>query len=406
MKQNPISSKINLIHSDIRGEIYLEALRMESAGTPVLKLNTGNPAAFGFSMPPSIRRALAEEAESLTPYSDLRGSLKARKAIQAYHLEKNLSHFDLEDIFLTNGVSEAVQIFTQAILDSSDEILLPTPNYSLWENCSVLAGATPVFYPCREENAWQPDPDEIEKKITPRTKALLLINPNNPTGAVYPEETLKRIVALARKHNLILFSDEIYDRLVLDGDTPPSTAALAPDLITVTFNGLSKSHIICGIRSGWATITGPKEKRLLLRNAVTQLCAMRLCSNTPSQIAVCAALNDPNSTKAMLVPGGRLYEQRKTTCEVLRKIDGIDFVENKAAFYLFPRLDREKFRITDDRVFAMDLLRAKHLLVVPGSGFHWDGNDHFRIVMLPEKEVLKKAMEDLGDFLSDYHQNP
>lgn len=399
-----LTQRLNLIRSDIRGPLYTEALRMEREGKKVLKLNTGNPAAFGFTAPESVRGALLRQFDSAVAYCDVKGMQKAREAILEYHRARGVKNAELGDIFLSNGVSEMVQMTLLATLNPGDEILLPCPNYSLWENCAHLVGAKPVFYTLREENAWEPDTWDLERKITKNTKALLIINPNNPTGAVYSEETLKKMVEIARRHDLILFSDEIYDRLVLDGGKSVSTAPLAPDLLTLTFNGLSKSHIVCGFRCGWGILSGPEEKKQGLREGLFRLCAMRLCAGALPQLAVPAALADPASTQSLIIPGGRLYEQREAVCDVLEKIDGISFVKNLAAFYLFPKLDKEKFHIQNDTQFALDLLHAKGILIIPGSGFAHQGNDHFRIVMLPEKEILRKAMMDLGDFLSDYKQ--
>ncbi len=399
-----ISDKLSLVKSDIRGPVYEEALRMEREGKPVLKLNTGNPASFGFTMPQSMRETLIAGLDRTVAYCDMRGMKEAREAILTYHLGKGIEGTGMDDIFLANGVSEMVQMVTLASLSYGDEILLPSPNYSLWENCAHLAGAKPVFYRCREELGWEPDLEDIAAKITKRTRAMLLINPNNPTGAVYSEDTVRAMVALARKHHLILFSDEIYDRLVIDPVPPISTASLAPDLLCVTFNGLSKSHIICGFRCGWGVLSGPEKEKAALRDSLTRLCSMRLCANAPAQLLVPVAMEDRAFTEAMIRPGGRLYEQREATCRVLETIEGISFVKNRAAFYLFPKLDKEKFHIRDDRRFALDLLHAKNILIIPGSGFGWQGNDHFRIVMLPKPEVLTKAMMDLGDFLSDYKQ--
>lgn len=396
--------RLELIRSDIRGPLYEEALRMEREGQKVLKLNTGNPASFGFVAPPSVRNALIREMEGATAYCDVKGMKRAREALLSYHLKRGLKNIREEDIFLSNGVSEMVQMITLATLERGDEILLPCPNYSLWENCTHLAGATPVFYGCDEENGWIPDVEDIRSKITENTRAILVINPNNPTGAIYPESVLRQITSLAREHGLMIFSDEIYDRLILDPIPFVSTASLSEDVLCVTFNGLSKSHVVCGWRSGWSVLSGPEEKKNALREALMKLASMRLCAGALPQLAVPDALADPESTKRMLIPGGRLFEQREVTCSVLDGIDGISFVKNHAAFYLFPKLDKEKFGIVSDTQFALDLLHAKGILIIPGSGFAHPGNDHFRIVMLPEKETLRDAMLKLGDFLSDYKQ--
>ncbi len=405
MEQLKISRRLSFIRSDIRGPLYQEALRMERDGKKVLKLNTGNPASFGFTAPESVRRAMTEAVDKATAYCDVKGMKSAREAILAYHTRRNLKGICEDDIFLSNGVSEMVQMITLATLERGDEVLLPCPNYSLWENCTHLAGASPVFYHCVEENGWIPDIDDIRAKITKNTRAILVINPNNPTGAIYPEHILKQIVSLAEEHELMVFSDEIYDRLLLENTPFVSTASLSDKVLCVTFNGLSKSHLVCGWRSGWCVLSGPEKQKSILRDALMKLASMRLCAGALPQLAVAAALDDPASTQELLIPGGRLYDQREATCSVLENIDGISFVKNRAAFYLFPRLDKEKFGIADDTRFALDLLHAKNILIIPGSGFAYPENDHFRIVMLPDKEILKKAMMDLGDFLSDYKQN-
>lgn len=402
MKIPGTTDKLLHVRSDIRGPIYEEALRMQAAGAKVLKLNTGNPGTFGFTMPESVKRALTEGMDRAVPYCDLKGMPEAREALAAYHRSKGLSEFDEDDIFLGNGVSEIVQMVTTSFLNNGDEILLPTPGYSLWDNCTYIAGAKPVYYLCDEKNGWNPDPADIRRKITPKTRALLVINPNNPTGSVYSEEILRELVGIAREYELAIFSDEIYDRLCLDGVKATSIASLCPDLLTVTFNGLSKSHVLCGFRCGWAVVNGPAAMKVALKDGLTKLCAMRLCANALTQLIIPAAMQDTGYTRQMLLPGGRLFEQREATCSVLEKIEGVSFVKNRAAFYLFPKLDKSIYPIESDTEFALELLHAKNLLVIPGSGFGWNGNDHLRLVMLPEKEILKKAMEDLGDFLDDY----
>ncbi len=398
------SGRIASVRSDIRGAVYQEALKMMASGIEVLRLNTGNPPAFGFGMPESIRRALLENLDQTVAYCDLKGMPAARKAICAYETKKGLPNLSPDHIFIGNGVSELAGMFCTSLLNAGDEVLLPCPNYSLWSNCVILADAKPVYYRCDESAGWYPDPDDMRAKITPRTRAILVINPNNPTGAVYPKEVLEKIVALAREYGLILISDEIYDRLVMDGKEHVSTASLAPDLFCVTLNGLSKSHSVCGFRCGWMCFSGAVERGEDVLDGVVQLAAMRLCSNALTQVVIPAALADEETPRSMVIPGGRLYEQRKAAASVLEKIDGVDFVKNSGAFYMFPKLSKEKFHIADDRKFARDLLLAKHILVVPGSGFDYPEPDHFRLVLLPEAPVLKKAMEDLGDFLDGYHQ--
>ncbi len=398
------SDKLQNVHSDIRGPVFVEANKMRAQGIDVLRLNTGNPATFGFGMPDSVRNALLNNADKAVAYCDLKGMPDARDAICAYHKAKGIEGITPDDVFIGNGVSELVTMVLTALLNYNDEILVPAPDYSLWTNSVYIAGAKPVHYICDEQSEWYPDLDDIRKKITPKTRAIVLINPNNPTGTLYPKELLEKIVEIAREHNLVIFSDEIYDRLVMDDLEHVSTATLCPDLLCITMNGLSKSHIVCGFRCGWMLISGAKDKAEDFIAGVRALCAMRLCANALMQLVIPAALNDPDSTKAMLVPGGRLYEQREACCRELAKIPGVSFVKNKAAFYIFPKLD-SRFNITDDQQFAMDYLHSKHVMIIPGRGFNWPTPDHFRIVMLPEPEQMAKAMRDLGDFLADYRQN-
>ncbi len=398
------SDKLQNVHSDIRGPVFMEANRMRAEGIDVLRLNTGNPATFGFGMPDSVKNALLNNADKAVAYCDLKGMPDAREAICAYHKAKGIEGITPDDVFIGNGVSELVTMVLTALLNYNDEILVPAPDYSLWTNSVYIAGAKPVHYICDEQSEWYPDLDDIRKKITPKTRAIVLINPNNPTGTLYPKELLEKIVEIAREHNLVIFSDEIYDRLVMDDLEHVSTATLCPDLLCITMNGLSKSHIVCGFRCGWMLISGAKDKAQDFIAGVRALCAMRLCANALMQLVIPAALNDPESTRAMLVPGGRLYEQREACCRERAKIPGVSFVKNKAAFYIFPKLD-SRFNITDDQQFAMDYLHSKHVMIIPGRGFNWPTPDHFRIVMLPEPEQMAKAMRDLGDFLADYRQN-
>ena len=404
MEQILRAEKLKYVHSDIRGPIFEEANRMRAAGIDVLRLNTGNPATFGFGIPASVKNALLENVDKAAAYCDLRGMPAAREAIYQYHLKKNLPNIDRDDIFVGNGVSELVSMALTALLNEGDEILIPSPDYSLWTNSAYIAGGTPVHYICDEQSKWYPDLADIRKKITSRTKAILIINPNNPTGAVYPREVLEQIAQIAREHDLIVFSDEIYDRLIMDGVPHTSIGELCPDLFCVTFNGLSKSHIVCGFRCGWMIMSGNKEKGRDYIAGLVALAAMRLCSNALMQLVIPAALADNESTQAMLVPGGRLYEQREACCKALDEIEGITYVKNKAAFYLFPKLDVKRFNITNDKQFAFDYLHEKHVMIIPGSGFNWAQPDHFRIVMLPKPEALSAAMHALGDFLSTYHQ--
>lgn len=387
------------VHSDIRGALYRQATEMQRSGIDVLKLNTGNPAAFGFPLPESIRRAIEGRENEAVAYCDFQGMAEAREAIARYERSKGIADITAGDVFIGNGVSEVVNFALMPLLNPGDEVLIPSPSYSLWSNTVLLAGAKPVFYRCDEAADWNPDVADLKRRITERTRAMVIINPNNPTGAVYDPQVLREMLAVARERGLIVFSDEIYDRLVMDGLEHVSTAALAPDLTVITMNGLSKSHCLCGYRCGWMVISGPRERTEEYRKGIVQLTSLRLCSNALAQLVIPAALEDMETPAAMVRPGGRLYEQRAATLEALDQIDGVSYVKNRAAFYLFPKIDAEKFHITDDKRFAGDLLRAAHILVIPGSGFDWPEPDHFRLVMLPEAEQLRAAMKRLGMFL-------
>lgn len=398
------ADRMQNVHSDIRGPLFVEAMEMQSRGIDILKLNTGNPATFGFGLPKSIEMALAGQEAKGVGYCDFKGMPKAREAICEYEKSKGIQGITPDDVFIGNGVSEVVSFALMPLLNPGDEVLVPTPSYSLWGNSVYLASAKPVFYVCDEQSHWYPDINDIRSKITPKTKAIVVINPNNPTGVLYTEEVLLQIAELAREHGLLVFSDEIYDRLVMDGLKHTSFAALAPDLPVITMNGLSKSHCLCGYRCGWMVISGPRELTEEYKKGIVQLTSLRLCANTLAQLVIPAALEDMETPTSMILPGGRIYEQREATVSELAKIDGLSFVKNDAAFYMFPKLDIKKFNITDDRKFARDLLHATHILLVPGSGFDWAEPDHFRIVMLPEAEELRSAMRRMGEFLDGYHQ--
>lgn len=399
-----LADRMESVHSDIRGPLFVEALAMQKNGIDVLKLNTGNPAAFGFPQPESIRRAIESQTHRAVAYCDFQGMPEARDAIIRYESGKGVPGLRMEDIYIGNGVSEVVNFALMPLLNPGDEVLIPTPNYSLWSNTVILAGAKPVYYRCDEASDWTPDIADVRSKVTCKTRAIVIINPNNPTGALYGKDILEQMLQIAREHDLVVFSDEIYDRLVMDGLEHISTASLAPDLTVVTMNGLSKSHSLCGYRCGWMAISGPLERTEIYRRGINQLTSLRLCANALAQLVIPAALEDAETPAAMVRPGGRLYEQRAATLQVLDQIEGISYVKNKAAFYLFPKLDVKKFNITNDKIFARDLLRAARILIVPGSGFDWKEPDHFRIVMLPEPEVLSSAMKRMGDFLKDYRQ--
>ena len=398
----PRSDRMAKVHSDIRGPLYEEALRMQAAGEKVLKLNTGNPASFGFELPDSVRYALSQHIDEAVAYCDMRGMKAARDVICTYHIGRGIAGIRPSDIFVCNGVSEAASMAMTALVCTGDEILMPSPCYSLWSNNAYICAGKPVFYRCDPQNHWNPDPADIAAKVTEHTKAIVINNPNNPTGAVYSRETLLAIIDIARKNHLVLLADEIYDRLVMDGIRHDSVAALAPDVPCITFNGLSKSHIICGFRCGWMVFSGPKEELREVKDAVTQLASMSLCGNALTQLVIPAALADSESTRAMLVPGGRLYEQRRATTEALAQIEGVTFEMNRAAFYLFPRIDETMYDFKDGHDFAMQFLHDKHVLVIPGGGFDWWEDIRVRIVMLPEADELRHAMEEMGDFLKKH----
>ena len=405
MKKIERASRMVNVHSDIRGPLFMEAMKRQEQGIDILKLNTGNPATFGFGLPKSIESALKEHLEKGVGYCDFRGMPEARRAICDYEMSKGIKDITPNDVFIGNGVSEVVSFALNPLLNDGDEVLVPTPSYSLWGNSVYLAGGKPIFYVCDEKANWYPDIADIRSKITDRTKAIVVINPNNPTGMLYPREILEEIVEVAREFELLVFADEIYDRLVMDSLVHTSIASLADDIPFITMNGLSKSHCLCGYRCGWMVISGPRHLTEDYRQGIVQLTSMRLCANTLSQIIIPAALEDMETPHSMIVPGGRIYEQREATVRELERINGISFVKNNSAFYLFPKLDVKKFNITDDKKFARDLLYATNILLVPGSGFDWKEPDHFRIVMLPEAEQLADAMRRMGVFLDGYKQN-
>ena len=389
---------------DFRGPVVDEAARMEENGTNVLKLNIGNPAPFGFRTPDEVIYDMSRQLTECEGYSNSKGLFSARKAIMQYAQLKKLPNVSVEDIYTGNGVSELINLSMSALLDNSDEVLVPAPDYPLWTACVTLAGGTAVHYICDEQSEWYPDIEDIKKKITDKTKAIVIINPNNPTGALYPREVLQQIVDVAREHQLMIFSDEIYDRLVMDDLEHVSIASLAPDLFCVTFSGLSKSHMIAGYRIGWMVLSGNKALGKDYIEGINMLSNMRLCSNVPAQSIVQTALGGYQSVGEYIVPGGRIYEQREYIYKALNDIPGISAVKPKAAFYIFPKIDTQKFNIANDEQFALDLLREKKILIIHGGGFNWDKPDHFRVVYLPRIEVLSDAMEKLADFLSTYKQ--
>lgn len=404
MREFKKSKKLDHVLYDVRGPVVDEAARMEEAGTQILKLNIGNPAPFGFRTPDEVIYDMRQQLTECEGYSVSKGLFSARKAIMQYAQIKHIPNVEIGDIYTGNGVSELINLCMSALLDDGDEILIPAPDYPLWTACATLAGGKAVHYICDEEAEWYPDMNDIRKKITDRTKAIVIINPNNPTGALYPKEVLQEIVNIAREHQLMIFSDEIYDRLVMDGEEHISIASMAPDLFCVTFSGLSKSHMIAGYRIGWMILSGNKAIAKDYIQGLDMLSNMRLCSNVPAQSIVQTALWGHQSVEGYVVPGGRIYEQREFVYNALKDIPGISVVKPKATFYMFPKLDTKKFNITNDEKFALDLLHEKKILLTHGGGFNWAEPDHFRVVYLPRIEVLGEAVEKIGDFLSTYRQ--
>ncbi|MFG6402002.1 pyridoxal phosphate-dependent aminotransferase [Microbacterium sp. P04] len=397
------SSKLKNVLYEIRGQALVEADRLEAEGHRILKLNTGNPAVFGFEAPFQIVRDMIEAVPHAHGYSDSRGIMSARRAVVSrYEQEPGFPHVDPDDVYLGNGVSELITMVMQALLDEGDEVLIPAPDYPLWTAMTSLGGGTPVHYVCDELDGWQPDLDDIRSKITPRTKAIVVINPNNPTGAVYTREVLEQIADLAREHSLLLLADEIYDRILYDDAHHIPMATVAPDLLCLTFNGLSKTYRVAGYRSGWLVITGPKGHAHGFLEGITLLASTRLCPNVPAQYAVQAALSGVQSIDALIGPSGRLHEQRDAAWSGLEAIPGVTCVRPQGALYAFPRFDPEVYEIPDDGKFVHDFLIAEHVLLVPGTGFNWPTPDHVRIVTLPESRVLTDAIERLGNFLSTY----
>lgn len=399
------SAKLRDVLYEIRGEALVEADRLEAEGHTILKLNTGNPAAFGFEAPYQIVRDMIEAIPTAHGYSDSKGIMSARRAVVSrYEETPEFPPFTPDDVFLGNGVSELITMTMQALLDEGDEVLIPAPDYPLWTAMTSLGGGRPVHYRCDEAAGWQPDLEDIRSKVTERTKAIVVINPNNPTGAVYTAETLMGIVQIAREHSLLLLADEIYDRILFDHARHIPLASLAPDLLCLTFNGLSKTYRVAGYRSGWLVITGPRDHAAGFLEGITLLASTRLCPNVPAQFAVQAALSGVQSIDALIAPGGRLHEQRDAAWEGLEAIPGVSCVKPAGALYAFPRLDPEVHEIRDDQQLVRDLLLAEHILLVPGTGFNWPTPDHLRLVTLPEARVIAEAVERMGNFLASYRQ--
>lgn len=404
MKKFEKSTKLDGVSYDVRGPVLEEAERMQEEGISILKLNTGNPATFGFEAPNEIIRDLILNVRESEGYSDSKGIFSARKAVEQYYQVKDFPNLSINDIYTGNGVSELITMSMQGLCNNGDEILVPMPDYPLWTASISLAGGKAVHYICDEESEWNPDLGDIRSKITSKTKAIVLINPNNPTGAVYPKEILEGIVTIAREFDLIIFSDEIYDRLLMDGHEHIHIAALAPDRPVVTFSGLSKSHRVAGFRVGWMAISGDKSNIKGYIEGLNMLSSMRLCSNVLSQQIVQTALGGYQSVDKLLLPGGRIYEQREFIYNAINDIPGLSAVKPKAAFYLFPKIDTKKFNILDDEKFVLDFLHQHHVLLVHGGGFNWQAPDHFRIVYLPNMDQLKMTADRMRTFLATYQQ--
>ncbi|WP_373135370.1 pyridoxal phosphate-dependent aminotransferase [Enterococcus durans] len=404
MRKFEKSNKLEGVSYDVRGPVLEEAERMQKEGVSILKLNTGNPAPFGFEAPNEVIRDLIMNARESEGYSDSKGIFSARKAIQQYCQVKKFPNVTINDIYTGNGVSELITMCMQGLLDNGDEVLVPMPDYPLWTASVSLAGGNPVHYICDEEAEWYPDIADIKAKVTSRTKAIVIINPNNPTGALYPKELLEEIVEVARQNNLIIYSDEIYDRLVMDGREHIPIATLAPDLFVVTLNGLSKSHRVAGFRIGWMVLSGDKSNVQGYIEGLNMLSSMRLCSNVLSQQIIQTALGGYQSVDELLLPGGRIYEQREYIYNAINDIPGLSAVKPKAAFYIFPKIDTKRFNIFDDEKFVLDFLHEHHILLVHGGGFNWPQPDHFRIVYLPKMDDLKTTAVKMREFLSTYRQ--
>ncbi len=395
------SKKLQNVRYDVRGPILTEAQRLEAEGHRILKLNIGNTAPFGFEAPEAILADMIHHLPESQGYSDSRGIYSARTAVSQYYQSRGLKDTLVEDVYIGNGVSELISMVLQAFVDDGNEILVPAPDYPLWTGAVSLSGGTPVHYLCDEENGWNPDLADIESKITENTHALVIINPNNPTGAVYSPETVKAMVDIARRHDLVIFSDEIYEKILYDDATHHHAATYAgDDVLCLTFSGLSKAYRVCGYRAGWVMISGPKEVATDFLEGLTLIANMRMCSNVPAQHAIQTALGGYQSIEELIRPGGRFYEQIKLADKLLNDIPGVSNVTPQGALYCFPKLDPEVYAIEDDEEFVMDLLRAKKLLVTHGTGFNWVAPDHFRVVCLPDEELLEEAIGRIADHLA------
>ena len=404
MKPIQKSHKLQNVCYDIRGPVLEKAKQMEEEGHKIIKLNIGNLAVFGFDAPEEIQQDMMRNLPNSAGYSDSKGIFAARKAIMHYTQEKKIQGVGLDDIYVGNGASELIVMAMNALLNSGDEMLVPAPDYPLWTAAVSLSGGTPVHYVCDEANEWMPDLDDIRRKITPNTRGIVIINPNNPTGALYSDELLKEIVAIAREHGLIIFADEIYDKVLYDGNTHTSIGSLSTDVLTVTFNGLSKNYRSCGYRAGWMVVSGEKRHAQDYIEGLNMLASMRLCANTPGQLAIQTALGGYQSIKDLVQPGGRLCKQRDLAYELLNQIPGVSVVKPKGALYMFPRLDPKMYPIADDQQFAYELLAEEKVLIVQGTGFNWMNPDHFRLVFLPNSDDLTDAIGRIARFLDSYRK--
>jgi len=398
------SHKLDDVCYDIRGPVLREARRLEEEGHKILKLNIGNPSPFGFDAPDEIVQDMIHNVPESQGYSDSRGLYSGRKAVMQYCQEKNIANVGIDDIYLGNGVSELIVMAMQALLDNGDEVLIPAPDYPLWTASVSLSGGKPVHYLCDEQSDWYPDISDLEKKITDRTRGIVIINPNNPTGSLYPQDILESIIELARKHELIIFSDEIYDKIIYDDAEHLSTASLADDVLFITFNGLSKAYRVAGFRSGWMVISGAKLRAGDYIEGIELLASMRLCSNVPGQHAIQTALGGYQSINDLVAPGGRLCRQRDLAYELLTDIPGISCVKPKGAMYLFARVDPKVCKISDDEKMVLDLLVQEKILIVQGSAFNWPNTAHFRIVFLPREDELEFAISRIRHFFAEYEQ--
>jgi alanine-synthesizing transaminase len=398
------SAKLANVLYDIRGPIMDAARQMEEEGHKIIKLNIGNLALFGFDAPEEIQLDMAHNLANSAGYSDSKGIFPARKAVMHYSQQQGIKGVVLDDIYLGNGASELIAMATNALLDTGDELLLPAPDYPLWTAATSLAGGTPVHYLCEEANGWMPDLADIRRKITPATKGIVVINPNNPTGALYSDELLKGIVAIAREHNLVILADEVYDKVLYDGAKHTAIASLSQDVLTLTFNSLSKSYRSCGYRAGWMMVSGDKKPAADYIEGLNMLSNMRLCANVPGQYAIQTALGGYQSINELVGEGGRLRRQRDLAYELITAIPGVTCVKPTAALYMFPRLDPKVYPITDDRQFLLELLQETRVMLVQGTGFNWPTPDHFRIVFLPHEDDLREAIGRIAKFLESYRK--